>query len=221
MPRAVMVSALLFTVCFIVINGLQVMTSRLFDARRSVVIGLAIVAGVAVEVFPVLVASVPREFAPVVGSALVFSTVVALVLNLLFRIGVRKRVSLAVEAGAIDPQRIEEFFRRHGAAWGARPEVIQRAIFGVNQLLEVVAENCWRSGPMTVEASFDEFNLDVRLTYQGELLEFPSVRPGEREIRETEEGMRRLAGFMLAHNADRVRSEAANGRVQVLFHFDH
>jgi NCS2 family nucleobase:cation symporter-2 len=30
-----------------------------------------------------------------------------------------------------------------------------------------------------------------------------------------------LAGFMLRHNADRIRSEVRNGRALVLFHFDH
>jgi len=40
------------------------------------------------------------------------------------------------------------------------------------------------------------------------LVEFPERRPSEEEIRETDEGVRRLAGFMLRRNADRVRSEA-------------
>jgi NCS2 family nucleobase:cation symporter-2 len=84
-----------------------------------------------------------------------------------------------------------------------------------------VTENVWRSGPLILEASFDEFNLDLRLSYQGEPLEFPERRPTDREIRETDEGMRRLAGFMLRHNADRIRAEAKDGAATVHFHFDH
>ncbi|MND06215.1 hypothetical protein D3C83_274750 [compost metagenome] len=61
----------------------------------------------------------------------------------------------------------------------------------------------------------------MRLSYEGEALEFPDRRPTEHEIIESEEGARRLAGFMLRHNADRIRSEAKSGRAQVLFHFDH
>jgi len=33
--------------------------------------------------------------------------------------------------------------------------------------------------------------------------------------------MRRLAGFMLRHNADRIRSETQAGTASVHFHFDH
>ena len=41
-----------------------------------------------------------------------------------------------------------------------------------------------------------------------ELLELPDTRPTEREIREDEDGARRLAGFMLRRNADRVQATA-------------
>ncbi len=98
---------------------------------------------------------------------------------------------------------------------------MRRAAFGANQLVEAVIENCWREGPLAIEARFDEFNLDVELRYQGDLLEFPLTRPGEREIREDEHALRHLAGFMLRHNADRVHSEVAADRCIVLFHFDH
>ena len=221
MPRSVMVAALMFAVCFIIINGLQIMSSRLLDVRRTVVIGLAIIAGVAIEAFPVIAASAPRALQPIVSSALVFSTLIALTLNLLFRLGVRKTVRLEIRRDAMDTRTVEDFLRNYGAIWGARPEVIMRAIFGVSQLVEAVAENCWRAGPLVLEASFDEFSLDVRLAYEGEALEFPDRRPTDHEIIETEEGARRLAGFMLRHNADRIRAETRSGRTVVLFHFDH
>ena len=221
MPRSVMVAALIFTVCFIIINGLQVMSSRLLDVRRTVVIGLAIIAGVAIEAFPIIAISAPKALLPVVSSALVFSTLIALLLNLLFRLGMRRTVRLEIGRDAIDTRTIEDFLHAHGAIWAARPDVITRAIFGVNQLVEAVAENWWHAGPLVLEVSFDEFNLDVRLTYEGEALEFPDRRPTEQEIIESEDGTRRLAGFMLRHNADRTRSDARGGRAQVLFHFDH
>ena len=55
--------------------------------------------------------------------------------------------------------------------------------------------------------------------YVGALLEFPDRRPSEHEIRDTDDGVRRLAKFMLRHSADRVR--AANGTSVARFHFEH
>ncbi len=54
---AVIVAALLFAVSFIMINGLQIMTSRLLDARRTLIISLSVIAGMAVEVFPSIAGS--------------------------------------------------------------------------------------------------------------------------------------------------------------------
>lgn len=223
MPRSVMVAALLFAVCFIIINGLQVMTSRLLDARRTIVIGLSMLAGAAIEVFPVIAAEAPTALASVIGSALVFSTVIALALNLLFRIGVKQRVAITIarDTASSGTVGIGDFLQAQGKTWGARPEVIARAVFGVEQLIETVVQNCWLEGPLVLEASFDEFSLDIRLVYAGEPLDFPDRRPTEQEIIESEDGVRRLAGFMLRRNADSVRSENRNGQIRVLFHFDH
>jgi xanthine permease XanP len=221
MPRSVMVAALLFAVSFIIINGLQVMTSRLLDARRTLVIGLSIVAGGAVEVFPSLALGAPRPIVPLIASSLAFSTLIALLLNLLFRIGVKKTVTLTVQHEQIDPQEIENFFKEQGSTWGARPEVVNRATFGVLQLLDAIREHCWRDGSLTVTGSFDEFNLDVRISYEGEALEFPEKRPSNRDIVTNENGARLLAGFMLRRCADRLRSQWKDSRALVHLHYEH
>ena len=221
MPRAVIVSALLFTVTFIIINGVQVMTSRLLDARRTLVLGFAIVAGGAVEVFPSITADAPSQLSPIIGSSLVFATVVALSLNLLLRIGVSKTATLKVARDNVDSQAIETFFLKQAAAWGARPDITQKAIFGVIQLVDAVADTCWNEGDLLITARFDEFNLDVSASYKGEQLEFPTRRPAIHQIRDEEEGARLLAGYLLRQNADRIRSERKDGHAVVHFHFDH
>ena len=97
----------------------------------------------------------------------------------------------------------------------------KRATFGVLQLTDVVVEDFWTGGPVTIEASFDEFNLDVRVVYRGEPPPLPDRRPSNEEIMESEQGARLLAGFMLRRNADRVRADMHNGMARVHFHFDH
>jgi NCS2 family nucleobase:cation symporter-2 len=197
------------------------MSSRLLDARRSLTIALSIVAGVAIDIFPAIAAATPAAAAPLVGSSLVLATVTALGLNLLFRLGVRKTVQLAVAGEAADPETIETFFARCGRAWGARPDVIRRATFGVQQLAETIFENCNPQGPLTIRASFDEFNLDVRVHYEGEPLELPDRRPTDQEIRDSPDGVRRLAGFLVRRNADRASATLVRGQVTIRFHFDH
>jgi NCS2 family nucleobase:cation symporter-2 len=221
MPRPVVVASLLFAVTFIMINGLQVMSSRMLDARRTLVVGLAIVAGTAVEVFPDLSATAPAGARPLIGSSLVFSTVIALLLNALFRIGVKQTASLQVESAPVDPEKLEQFMEANGAAWGARRDVIDRVKFNLAQSLEVILDSCDPQGPVDIAATFDEFNLDLRVSYVGPPIELPMRRPTNEEIMESEEGQRRLAGFMLRRYADRVAATHRTGRSTILFHFDH
>lgn len=221
MPRAVMAAALLFAACFIVINGLQVITSRLLDVRRTLVVGMGLITGLCVEAVPAVTVGVGGWLKPIIGSSLVFGTLVAFLLNLLFRLGVRKSVQLNIDQTSYRPIEIDEFLRAQGATWGARPDVVNRAIFGVAQLIETVFDQARSPGILHLEAGFDEFNLDVSLRYEGKALEFPQIRPSLIEIQESEDGASRLAGFLLRRNADRVRADQEGPIATIRFHFDH
>jgi NCS2 family nucleobase:cation symporter-2 len=221
MPRAVVGAAFLFTACFIMISGLQIITSRLLDARRTFIIGIALTLSLGHEIFPALYNSAPTVLQPFVSSGLVIGLLIALILNALFRIGMRTRASVAIEQGAGAHDAIRAFLEQQGGKWGARRDVIERAIFGTAQAEESVVAHCNVQGPVEIEAAFDEFNLDVRLSWQGDELELPDKRPSEEEIRETEEGLLLLAGYLIQRNADRVRASRKGDRSVLEFHFQH
>ena len=222
MPRPVMGASLLFSACFVLISGLQAITSRMLDARRTLVIGLAIASAIAAEIIPGFATDIPPAVEPIVSSSIVLGTVSALLLNALFRIGQRQRVTLPLDPAAPDAAaKIDEFFDTAGRQWGARPDVMVRVAFGIMQAVETIAEHCDPQGPVVVEAHFDEFNLDVKITYHGAPLELPDRRPSDREIIETDAGYRQLAGFMLRRNADRIRTSVKDGASVLEFHFEH
>jgi CheY-like chemotaxis protein len=135
--------------------------------------------------------------------------------------GVAEPVELPIRREAFNGEEVDRFLRKQGAAWGVRPEIIAKASFGVNQLVEAVFENCWKTGPLRIDATFDEYHLDIRLAYTGDLLAFPSARPGESDILEADDGVRLLAGYLLRQNADRVGSQRRGERCIVRFRFDH
>jgi len=221
MPRPAAGAALAFSSTFIIINGLEIMTSRLLDARRTLVIGLALIFGLAVEGFPGLLEIFPSGARVALGTSLVLGTLVALGLNALFRLGVRKTAMLTVQPGPADSTALRQFMERQGAAWCARREVIDRAGFNLAQSIETIAASGVAQGPLEVAATFDEFNLDLRVSYDGPPLELPDMRPSHDEILASEEGERRLAGYMLRRFADRVAVSRKGERSTVLFHFDH
>jgi xanthine permease XanP len=220
-PRPVLGATLIFNACFIVSSGLQVITSRLLDARKTFIIGIALLLSLSRDIFPGFYLSVPEYLHPFVSSDLTIGVLPALVLNALFRIGITRRQKILLASDANAHESIRVFLEEQGARWGARRNVIERAIFGTAQAVESISEHCNVKGPITVEASFDEFNLDVRLTYQGDPLTLEKDRPSVDEIRDSDEGMRRLAGFLLKRNADSVRISRSGDQSIIEFRFHH
>ena len=221
MPGAVVGATLVFASALVFVNGMVIITSRMLDSRRIFVIGLSFMVGATVDVFPSFYRALSPAIQSLTSSPLVLGTLTALILNLVFRIGVRRRQTLVVGALAFPRQHVHDFMEAQGAAWGARRDVIDRARFSLLQALEAIIENCSPQGRLEVEASFDEFNLDLRVTYTGAALALTDRRPSNEEIMDTDDGHRLLAGFLLKRQADRVQSTSTGSRTTILFHFDH
>src|SRR4051812_24914126 len=109
MPDPVMGAILVYVACYMILAGVQVITSRMLDARRIFVVGLPLIFGLSVDMIPGLYRNVPHHFQPLVSSSLAVSTVLVVVLNLLFRIGVTKRQSLDLTPGTDGSQRVFDF----------------------------------------------------------------------------------------------------------------
>jgi NCS2 family nucleobase:cation symporter-2 len=218
MPLPVMGAALFFTAAFVFTSGLQMITARLLDARKVIVIGFSFAMAVMADVYHDALTGMPIALQPIFGNSLVLGTVCAVVLNLLMRIGVRQKATLKLESGSINREAVEQFMTQQGARWAARKDVIQRAIFGVVQVLDVVGDP---SDGIEVEASFDEFNLDIRVRYAGATLVIPERKPTPREIVASEDGERLLAGYLLRQTADRVQSRGTPAAAELVLHYDH
>ena len=219
-PQAVMGGALLFTACFVMINGLQIIMSRLLDGRRTLVVGLSLTLALSRDLFPDVFTALPTAIRSFAASDLVIGLFTALILNAIFRIGVKTRATMAFEPGT-DYGKIREFLETQGAAWGARRDVIEKAVFGATQAVEVVSDYCAPQGPITIEAAFDEFKLDIRVSYQGRLIALQMRRPAEDEILDSDDGVMKLAGYLVQRNADRVRAAQVGDAATLEFHFQH
>jgi xanthine permease XanP len=217
-PAPVVGAALFFNAAFVFTSGLQMITARLLDSRKIIVIGFSFAMAMIADISHDLLAQAPVLLHPILDNALVLGTVSAVLLNLLMRIGVRQRVTIKLKAGRVDRDAIEQFLTEQGGRWGARRDIINRAIFGVVQLLEVVGDV---PEGTEVEASFDEFNLDISVRYKGVPLMISERKPTPREIIVSEDGERLLAGYLLRQSADRVNCKASGSMTQVQLHYDH
>lgn len=214
----VMGASLVFSSLFIFTNGLQMITARMLDPRKTVVIGFSFAMAVMADVYRDVFATMPAVLQPVFGNSLVLGTTCAVLLNVIMRIGVRQRESLRLEPGQPHAGQIEQFLSEQGARWAARRDIVNRANFCLQQLLEVIGDP---AGGIEIEASFDEFNLDLRVLYTGAPLVIPEHKPDAKEILASEAGEQLLACYLLGRNADRAQATHKSGRSTIVFHFDH
>jgi NCS2 family nucleobase:cation symporter-2 len=221
MPPPVMGAILVYVACFMILGGIQVITSRMLDARRTFVVGIPFIFGLSVAMVPGLYAKVPEALAPMFGSSLSLATILVIVLHLLFRIGVKTRAKLLLSGDDNAGDKIFAFMENQGALWGARKEVIVRATAAMNEFFEAARALELANDGIRIVASFDEFNLDVDFRYRGALMEFPTKRPSEAEILEDEMAVARLAGFLIKNYADKIRAECHDRNCRIQFHFDH
>ena len=221
MPAPVMAAAMLFTAFFVMIGGIQIVATRVLDSRRTIVVGAGTMSFLAVSVFPKAFAGVPHWAQPLTTSPLVLATIVALLLNLVFRIGIRRSVGLSVQPDTVLPADVERFIERAGGAWGARRDVITRVEWAVQQALDALVQHGRIDGPIELLVSYDEFDIDARIAYTGLMLELPERPPTHDELLDGEEGLRRMAGFLVRGQADRVYVTAEHGRSVLHLHFKH
>jgi NCS2 family nucleobase:cation symporter-2 len=221
MPGPVIGGTLIYVAGFIIVGGFQTITTRMLDSRKIFVIGISFIFGISVYLIPLAYAGVPPLFSPLFDSALSLTTVIAICLNLVMRIGVKKRVTATIDpAGSVSDQ-IFTLMERQGEAWAARGEVIHRMAMALSEACELVVDNISPSGPVTVSVSFDEYNLDAEVLYTGTPLPLPEKRPSDEEILNDPSAMLLLGGFLVRTHADRASSSASGDQAVLRIHMEH
>jgi xanthine permease XanP len=221
MPTPVMGASLVFSASFMVIAGIQIMLSRMIDARKTFVIGTSIVFGLSVDFIPGLYRNLPDWIQPFFQSSLSLGTLCAIILNIFLRIGISKTSRIELVPGVDSSDKIFTFMQRQGGLWGAMPDVISRAASGINETLESVTSSAKAQGPLKVAVSFDEFNLDVEMSYSGSPIVFPDTKPSEEDILTSPDGLVRLSEFLIRMDADSVESDVKNGLCRIRLHYNH
>lgn len=220
MPSPVMGAALIYTVCFMVIAGLQIINSRMMDVRKTFVVGLSFLIGLS-AMMPGVYTNIPEILRPVFASTLSLATISVVLLNVVLRIGIKSSNTLHIQLPDSIAQKIFDFMKIQGGEWGARPEIVTRATSAINEGVEAVSLINEGLKEVDVQVTFDEFNLDAEIRYKGLPLEITRTRPTDIAIAEDERSMAYLASYMIHRYADRVSTQQKGDVSHVFIHFDH
>ncbi|PWR73722.1 solute carrier family 23 protein [Methanospirillum lacunae] len=221
MPGPVIGGTIIYVAGFIIVGGIQTITSRMLDSRKILLIGISFIFGISVYLIPNAYSGVPIIIKPIFDSALSLATIIAIILNLLLRIGIREKVMISIDPDGNIYNQIFTLMERQGEAWAARKEVIIRMSTALTEGAELIVYHLLSSGPVKISVSFDEYNLDAQISYAGELLPLPEKPPGEDEILNDPSMMTGLGGFLIRKHADNVSSSSSDGQSILKIHMDH
>ena len=222
MPAPVMGALLLVNLGYFIVEGFQMVTSRMLDNRKIFVIGMALVFGLSVDLVPGIYAQFPPALRPFFNSSLAVVSLTAIVLNLLFRLGIQQKSAMELPLREDSQELMTRFMEKQGAVWGARAEVVHRASSAMLEFLDTVTGlGLVKSGSIRLEASFDEYNLRVRVAYMGTMPEFPGQRPTEEELLQDERALAKLSGYLMRRYASEMTAVCAGEECVITFHFEH
>lgn len=221
MPAPVIGAIMIYAAAFIIVSGMDLILSRMLSERRIFTVGLATILGLSVLVRPQFFSDAPAWMEPLLSSELAVAAIVAIALNLLFRVGTRQWATCVVSADVNPYETARTFLDRQGDLWGARRDAMQRALHVTVEALEALRDNPSVQGDIVVTAHFDEFNLDIDLVYDGPPLTIHAAPPTLSELADDDDAMDRMPGYLIGRLATRAILAEVDGRQKLTLHFEH
>ncbi len=214
MPPPVGGAMVLFVACFMTVSAVQLMTTRMLDARRTFVVGISLTVGLAAEMHGDLFQGL---LAPSLVSGTTMAALSAIGLNLIFSAGGRRTGRLSVDLAGDIGQQISSGMDGFGGAWGARREVIYQVRQVVTELAELLAMRR-PGGTFDLDFRFEEHRIQVTARFAGPALSLPTHRPTEDEIIADHTV---LARYLIRSLSEEVIQQPYRESTRIVLRFQH
>ncbi|MCF8360203.1 MAG: purine/pyrimidine permease [Prolixibacteraceae bacterium] len=221
MPKPVMGAVLIFSVSFMIIQGFQMVMSRMLDSRKIFVVGISLIFGLSVDMVPGLYDNVHPYLKPVFSSSLSLGSVSVVLLNLLLRIGISKHACLVIKPFDPGSDNVFAFFEQQGQKWGARREVITKLSFAVCEASGLIFNKTDFNEDIEVKAKFNEYALEVEMLYKGRKINLPETSPDPGKVETDPEWETKLAGFLIPKFCDKIKVSGRGETSKVWMKFEH
>ncbi len=216
LPLSIIGAALIFNSSFMIVGGLQIAFSRNVRTRETFVLGITILLATSYCVYQRYFGDMPSGWRWLTGNALVIGMIAALVMTLIFRIGLKRRASTHIK----DQGDQEAFVERQLGEWEVAGEDQERIRGALHELVYQVNEASVAKGPLLLDMASDGSDLTVSLRYTGELLTVPHFGGDKAVYVEEEAFSAGLASYLSGIYPDRFSSGAKGDAVHIemVFH---
>lgn len=217
LPDAVVAGILFYAACYFIVSGAELALSRMLSPRRALVIGLSVGAGVLLQSVPTLTSRFAGTSIEHVLAPMTFATIVAIVLNLFMRIGI-KQTEKMIFAGPGAGANSDEILKTLGERWGMHRQTATRAAAAMNETLELL-DNVAK-GPIDCTITYNELALVMRFAYEGRPLVLPGKMPPVDDLTDKPDGVMQMGGWIVRKLSDYSSVSFSGGKQQLNMAFE-
>src|SRR5262249_44308079 len=164
-PHEVAGGMMVFSACFLISSGMQLMLTRPIETRGVYVIGISTLLALSENVFPNYFTHLTPVAHSLTASPLAFGLMAALALTLLFRFGTRQRESLVCDGKDKAFAEVVPFLQRTAAKWKIAQHATERCTKDIEAILVFLRDHGLQPGIFSV--AYDGSELRTDLTYAG------------------------------------------------------
>jgi xanthine/uracil permease len=227
LPQPVLGAIQVYAAAYLITSGMEMVCGRALDSRGVFMVGTALVVAMGFTLVPRAHDLLPEGLQPLADSTMVSGGVVAVLLNLIFRMGTRSKVRLILsEEQASNTRQLADLVEMQCARWSTRRDVAQRATLSIMEGAEALAMRGRKL--LALEGAFDEYNLTLCLVHKGTPLELAAREPVDLQRAldgddaDFEASVNALSSVMLRNLANKVRAEERkDGSSGLELYFEH
>ena len=169
-PPEVAGSLLVFTSCFMLTGGMELMLSRAGGTRAIYVIGISSLLALSVNVYPhYFHKDAPPVLQSFISNPLAFGLATAIILTLLFRIGTRQHATMTWGGAGSGADAALVFLRTTAQGWAIPPRIVEAAAIEVSGVIDRLAAAHHLELGGDLHLSTDGLDLRVEVSCHGAL----------------------------------------------------
>ncbi|WP_413205297.1 uracil-xanthine permease family protein [Rhodospirillum sp. A1_3_36] len=227
LPEPVLGAIQVYASAYLITSGMEIICGRTLDSRGIFMVGSSIVLGLGILLMPNLNAAFPTWLQLLTGNAMASGGLLAIGLNLIFRLGAKSRIRIDLPPDQIPtPRELADLIERQCGHWATRKDVTQRATHAALESAEALA--AIGAKPRALEGAFDEFTLSLSILHEGPPLvmmdqsTFDPTKALEQIDEDPAAALQALNSLMIRRLATKVSaSQSKNGLSRLDLSFEH
>jgi xanthine permease XanP len=214
LPEPIKAAMLFYTAGFIMAQSCQLVSARLLDTRRMLIVSVGLCAGIAVAVAPqAFIVAVP-----VLASPLAVGALSSFVMNLVTLPLVTRNSSITVPLDRSAQRAISDWFGTVAAAWALKPQTEVAAEHSLCELADLLAGRGTQS--LAIIARLGEDRVEITLRFPGAPLPDLPRYASPQDLLGTDEERHRFGLWLATRQAHGFRQRSAGDENELWLAFE-